>query len=88
MTEQQVQSKIIKRLKSDGWLVIKTIKLSEAGYPDIFCFRSGITMFVEVKTDKGKASALQEYRISELTKKGFKAFICYGYEDFLLKYQD
>lgn len=86
MTEQYIQSKIIKFLKKEGWLVIKTIRLSESGYPDIFCFRNGQTIFIEVKTEKGKPSKLQEHRINDLISRGFKAFICYGYDDFILKY--
>lgn len=88
MTEQKIQSKIVKKLKEDGWIVIKTIKLSESGYPDIFAFRSGVSIFVEVKSESGRASPLQKYRIEELTKQGFKAFICYGYIDFINKYSE
>ena len=36
MKEQDLQSKIIKELKSNGWDVVKTILLSKNGYPDLF----------------------------------------------------
>jgi hypothetical protein len=38
--ESKLQSKIIKLLESDGWLVVKTIQLSKNGYPDLFCFKN------------------------------------------------
>jgi Holliday junction resolvase len=72
--EQILQSKIKKYLIGQGWIVIKTIQLSDNGYPDLFCFKNGITVFIEVKA-KGKVpTELQLYRISELKKQGFTAF--------------
>ena len=73
MKEQDLQTKIKKRLKSDGWLVVKTILMSESGYPDLFAFKKGITIFIEVKKPNGVRSKIQEYRINELKKQGFTA---------------
>jgi len=86
MTEQQLQSKIKCFLKKDGWIVIKTIVLSETAYPDLFCFKMGKTMFIEVKALGKKPEPLQEYRINELLKQGFKAFYCDSFEMFKEKY--
>jgi hypothetical protein len=87
MTEQQLQSKIKCFLKKDGWIVIKTIVLSENGFPDLFCFRNpGKTMFIEAKALGRKPEPLQEYRINELIKQGFKAFYCDSFEMFKEKY--
>lgn len=80
MLESQIQSKIIKKLEDKGWLVLKIIKLSKSGYPDLLCLRNGITMFVEVKRPNGKLSELQKVRIKELREKGFKVKIWTGYE--------
>ena len=73
MKEQDLQNKIIKELKSNGWDVVKTILLSKNGYPDLFAFKKGVTIFIEVKKPNGVRSKIQEYRIKELKKEGFNA---------------
>lgn len=73
MKEQDLQTKIIKYLKKDGWEVVKTILLSKNGYPDLFAFKKGITIFIEVKKPNGVRAKIQEYRINELKKQGFTA---------------
>lgn len=67
------QTKIINDLKKDGWLVVKTIKLSENGYPDIFAFKSGKAKFIEVKERNDTLKELQKYRIRQLREQGFDA---------------
>jgi len=68
------QSKLIKKYKDDGWIVVKTIKLSDSGYPDLFLFKDGKTIFIEVKQGNDTLKELQKYRIDELIKHGFDAF--------------
>ena len=69
------QSKIKKKYESDGWIVINTIKLSVSGYPDLFCFKNGVALFVECKEGGDTLKPLQKFRIDELIKQGFEA-IC------------
>lgn len=80
--ESKLQSKIIKRLESDGWIVFKTIMLSKNGFPDVMAFRNGKSLFIEVKAPNGIRSELQKYRIEQLTKQGFTAFFCDNLDDF------
>jgi len=68
------QTKVKDKLKKEGWTVLKTIKLSDSGYPDLFCFRNGVTMFVEVKEGKDTLKPLQKLRIDQLIKEGFTAY--------------
>jgi len=68
------QSKIIKQYKSEGWIVIKTIKLSDSGYPDLFLFKDSKAIFIEVKEKTDTLKEIQKYRIDELIKQGFDAF--------------
>ena len=79
MTEQQIQSKRIKQLEAEGYYVLKLIKTNKNGIPDILALHpeKGIE-FYEVKTLKGRASPLQEYRIKELKEYGFRAEIYRG----------
>lgn len=81
-TEQQIQTKIKKYAEGKGWIVIKTIKLSEAGYPDLFMFKNGKTLFIEVKKAGGVVSPLQELRQKQLRQKGFTCEIIDNLEKF------
>jgi Holliday junction resolvase len=74
MTEQQLQNKIIKRLEEQGWYVIKLIKTNKNGIPDLVAFKDNDIQFIEVKTETGKLSELQKFRIEELKSKGFKVY--------------
>lgn len=68
------QSELIKEYEKNGWLVLKTIRLNKNGYPDLFCFKDGVTIFIEVKEENDRLSELQKIRILELRKHGFDAF--------------
>jgi len=81
--EQKLQSKIISDLDKRGWIVVKTITLSKAGFPDIFAFKNGRSVFFEIKAKKGVKSQLQQYRIEQLQQQGFMAEFVDDYEDYL-----
>lgn len=71
MTEQQIQSKLIKELESQGYYVIKLVKTNKNGIPDLVAIPRGSDVkFFEVKTSIGKVSKLQEYRHKELKEHG------------------
>jgi Holliday junction resolvase len=79
MTEQQIQSKRIKELESEGYYVIKLIKTNKNGIPDILAIHpdKGV-LFSEVKTPQGKLSKLQEFRLKELKEHGFRTEVFRG----------
>jgi Holliday junction resolvase len=72
MTEAQIQEKIIDRYEKDGYMVVKLIQTSKNGIPDLLLLKDGIASFIEVKTETGRLSELQKYRIKQLEEKGFK----------------
>jgi Holliday junction resolvase len=80
MLEQQIQSKIIKKLEADGYLVLKLIKLSANGYPDLLAVKENECMFIEVKRPDGKLSELQKVRIEELKSRNINVKIWQEYE--------
>ena len=80
MTEQQIQTKIRKRLKTEGWYVIKLIKTSVSGIPDLLCLKNGNAMFIEVKQPDGKLSELQNVRIGQLLALGFDVKVWTEYD--------
>jgi len=80
MLEQAIQKKISDRLKKEGWIVVKLIKTTMNGIPDLMALRNGETLFVEVKRPKGVLKPLQELRIQELREQGFRAEVWIDYE--------
>ena len=79
MTEQQIQSKRIKQLESEGYYVLKLIKTNKNGIPDLIAIPPNCgVLFSEVKRPKGKLSVIQEYRLKELKKHGVKTAVYRG----------
>lgn len=80
-TEQQIQSKKIKELESQGYYVIKLVKTNKNGIPDLIAIPKGSDiLFIEVKRPGGRLSKLQEYRIKELKNHQLNAIVFYGGE--------
>jgi len=79
MKEQQIQSKKIKELESEGYYVIKLVSTNKNGIPDLIAIpKDSDVLFVEVKKKDGKTSKLQDFRIKELTDHGVKVIIHRG----------
>ena len=82
MREQQIQSKKIKELESQGYYVIKLMKTNKNGIPDLLVLpKNSDAFFIEVKKESGVLSKLQEYRINELNKHGLKTEILKGWKN-------
>lgn len=69
--ESQIQSRIIQRLKREGWLVVKIGLTNLPGFPDIMALKDGMAKFIEVKRPGEKPRDLQEYRHKQLRDCGF-----------------
>lgn len=81
MIEQQIQSKKIKQLESEGYYVIKLINTNKNGIPDLIAIpKNADVLFVEVKRPNGKLSKLQEFRLKELKEHGLRTEIYKGEE--------
>jgi Holliday junction resolvase len=80
MTEQQIQSKKIKELESQGYYVIKLINTNKNGIPDLIAIPPNAEiLFVEVKKPDGKLSKLQEFRKKELESHGIRVEVFKGH---------
>ena len=80
MTEQQIQSKRIKELESQGYYVIKLINTNKNGIPDLVAIPPNADiLFVEVKKPEGKLSKLQEFRKQELESHGIRVEVFKGH---------
>lgn len=70
------QTKIINEYKKRGYYVINLIKTNKNGLPDLLCLKDGEKpLFIECKEKSDTLKPLQEFRIKELKKLGFEAFI-------------
>ena len=79
MTEQQIQSKRIKELEELGYYVIKLIQTNKNGIPDLIAIpKDSNVLFSEIKKPMGKVSALQKYRIKELSEHGITTEVYSG----------
>ena len=78
-TEQQIQTKKIKQLESEGYYVIKLINTNKNGIPDLVAIPpNSDVLFVEVKRVDGRLSKLQEFRFKELKERGIKVELYKG----------
>jgi hypothetical protein len=80
LSESTIQAHTIKWYESRGWLVNKIIQSTNNGWPDLECFKKGITEFVECKKEGGakhfaRDFPLQQYRHDELRKQGFTVHV-------------
>ena len=78
MAEKHYQRKLKTDAERLGWTVIKIIRATVNGYPDLLLMHPdrGV-IWIEVKGDNGRLSKVQEYRINELREKGFVVLVAY-----------
>ena len=90
MKEQAIQAKVLKFLEAHGFRTAKIIVANKAGTLDIVACEPphGRYWEIEAKTLVGKASRLQEHRVKQIRLAGGVSFIFYGWDDFLVKFND
>lgn len=75
MKESLIQKQILDYLKYNDIFHFKIIAANKNGIPDIFCLYEGQAIFLEVKTETGKTSKLQDFQMSKINENGGKSFI-------------
>ncbi|MEM9076282.1 MAG: VRR-NUC domain-containing protein [Bacteroidota bacterium] len=84
MSESNYQAKLIKKLESYEYYVIKLIQTNKNGIADLLALKKGEDpWFIEVKGRKTKIDPLQFYRQKECSEKGFRANITREGDTFL-----
>lgn len=69
------QNKIKREFQNKGYTVLKIVRLSDSGYPDLLAMKLGEPdTWIECKEDKDTLKELQKFRIDELNKLGKRAF--------------
>lgn len=84
MLESAIQRSIIQHLKKNNIEAIKLIKTNVTWIADIIIlFPDFPPLFLEVKQEKWKESAIQVYRRETYQAKWFIWYVAYSYTDYL-----
>ena len=77
--EKKFEMQIRKHLESLGAWILKTYSngVQRAGVPDLLCCVNGYFVAIEVKSEKGKPSALQIWNIEKIREAGGIAIVLY-----------
>lgn len=81
--ESKLQSKIIRYLKKNGWFVRKILATNCPGDPDIYSYKDGMTIWIEVKREGKTARPLQLYRHEEIRNSGMQCYVLDTWAAFL-----
>ena len=74
-SEAEIQTQIIKEMRSRGWLVNKLIQTTLNGSPDLIAHKDGRTVYIEVKRPGQKVRPLQDFRHRELARYGISTYV-------------
>ena len=79
MLEKEIERKLVKQIEKQGGLCWKFVSPNLPGVPDrIVILPNGRIIFVELKTEIGRLSRLQDYCIGQLRARGCDARIIKG----------
>lgn len=82
MLEKDIEKFLVREVKKLGGLCYKWVSPGNAGAPDrIVLIPNRPVMFVELKTDKGKLSRLQEIQIKKLKAITEHVYVLKGLEE-------
>jgi len=82
MKESAIEAKLVKGVSKAGWMAVKLVSPGAAGMPDrMLISPSGHVVFVELKTETGKLTALQIAQIARLRKHKQDVRVLYGSND-------
>lgn len=81
MLEKEVEKFLVREIKKLGGVSFKFISPGNAGVPDrIVILPTGKVVFVELKTDRGKLTKLQEVQIKKISNLRADARVLRGIE--------
>lgn len=82
MTEREVEKKLVDGVRKLGGRAYKFVSPGNDGVPDRIVVLPGISpVFVELKTETGRLSSLQNVQIKKLKDLGQDVRVLYGLED-------
>lgn len=82
LLEKDIEKWLGDQVTNMGGLYYKFVSPGNRGVPDrIIVFPPGVTIFVELKTDKGRTSAIQDVQIKRLQRVGAPVRVVKGRAD-------
>ena len=78
--EGKIKQAIRRYLESQGALVI-ALQCTHRGLPDLVAIDCGRTLWLEVKTPKGRTSRIQEVLLRRITDQGGEAYVVRSLDD-------
>ncbi|AFM40305.1 VRR-NUC domain-containing protein [Desulfosporosinus acidiphilus SJ4] len=78
MTEAEFQKQVQEFLRRQGVWYVKYWgggRFTKAGVPDLLCCVNGWFVGIELKTETGRVSKLQEYNLTKIQESGGQAFV-------------
>ena len=71
MLEKQIEAYLVKRVKASGGVAYKFVSPAHRGVADrIVCLPGGVVWFIELKTEGGRLSPLQQVFADEMARLG------------------
>lgn len=81
MKESEIEAKLVQGVKALGGKAYKFVSPGNVGVPDrIIVMPDGLLLFVELKTETGRLSKMQERQIAELNQRNIPVQVLYGLE--------
>ena len=79
LKESAIESRLVRMVRDRGGLCYKFVSPGNPGVPDrIVITPAGKTVYVELKTEVGRLSALQKWQHAELEKRGAEVRVLKG----------
>ena len=89
MKESEIEKILVREVKRLGGIAYKWVSPGNDGVPDrIVIFPDQNPIFVELKTDRGRLTALQAVQIGRLKKLGQNVTVVYGMDGLSQFFQD
>jgi hypothetical protein len=80
--EKDIEAYLVKQVKKRGGLAFKFVSPAHRGVPDrVLIMPGGVVIFVEVKAETGRLSALQNQTISEMRAVGARVCVVWSRSD-------
>lgn len=84
MKESTIEARLVREVKKRGGLCYKFTSPGSPGVPDrIVILPSGVTVYVELKTEIGRLAKIQKWQIEELRKRGAVVRVLKGMDQVL-----
>lgn len=81
MQESKVKTYLVNQLIKRGWFVRLIIKTNNPGDPDLFTYKNGATVWIEMKKEGREPDPLQEYRKKEIVSFGMQCICIAGIKE-------